>query len=159
MPSTLKTLPPADRQRLMDIAREVSFPQGARLFEEGGHADRFWIIRTGTVALDLHVPGRRGAVIESLGHSQLVGWSWLFAPYVWHLGGEATAPVRAYEFDAPIVRTMCQEDPTSAGTSPSGWEASSPTGCTRHARGSSTCTPRTAAAAPCDPGAPESTQE
>ncbi|MER7348391.1 cyclic nucleotide-binding domain-containing protein [Streptomyces aurantiacus] len=111
MPSTLKALPAADQRRLMDIAREVSFPQGARLFEEGGHADRFWIIRTGTVALDLHVPGRRAAVIETLGHSQLIGWSWLFTPHVWHLGGEATAPVRAYEFDAVAVRAMCQENP------------------------------------------------
>ncbi|MFD0418707.1 cyclic nucleotide-binding domain-containing protein [Streptomyces sp. NPDC127108] len=110
LPSTLKTLPPADRRRLMDIAREVSFPQGARLFEEGGHADRFWIVRTGTVALDLHVPGRRAAVIETLGHGQLVGWSWLFTPCVWHLGGEATTPVRAYEFDASVVRTTSRQD-------------------------------------------------
>ncbi|WP_367325309.1 cyclic nucleotide-binding domain-containing protein [Streptomyces sp. HUAS ZL42] len=99
------------RQRLMGVAREVSFPQGARLFEEGGRADRFWIIRTGTVDLDMHVPGRRAVVIESLGHNQLVGWSWLFAPHTWHLGAEAATPVRAYEFDATAVRDMCQDDP------------------------------------------------
>ncbi|GAA2632194.1 hypothetical protein GCM10010307_25230 [Streptomyces vastus] len=48
----------------MRFAREVSFPQGARLFNEGGRADRFWIIRTGTVDLDMHIPGRRAAVEE-----------------------------------------------------------------------------------------------
>ncbi|MGP4088462.1 Crp/Fnr family transcriptional regulator [Streptomyces sp. KR55] len=109
--SILRALPAEHRQRLMRIPREVMFPQGARLFEEGGRADRFWIIRTGTVALDLHVPGRRAAVIETLGHNELIGWSWLFAPHVWHLGAEATSPVRAYEFDATAVRTMCQDDP------------------------------------------------
>ncbi|MEU8755771.1 cyclic nucleotide-binding domain-containing protein [Streptomyces chartreusis] len=110
-PSMLRALPAEHRQRLMHMAREVSFPEGTRLFEEGDRADRFWIIRTGTVELDMRVPGRRPAVIESLRHNELVGWSWLFTPHVWHLGAEATTPVRAYEFDATTVRTMCREDP------------------------------------------------
>ncbi|OIK03682.1 Crp/Fnr family transcriptional regulator [Streptomyces monashensis] len=103
-------LEPAYRERLMHLAREVSFATGTRLFEEGRRADRFWIVRTGTVALDLRVPGRRAAVIETLGHGELVGWSWHFRPRLWHLGAEATSPVRAWEFDAEAVRTLCAED-------------------------------------------------
>ncbi|MDX2678177.1 cyclic nucleotide-binding domain-containing protein [Streptomyces sp. NY05-11A] len=119
-PSMLRTLSAEHRERLMRGAREVSFPQGTRLFEEGGRADRFWIIRTGTVELDMRVPGRRAAVIETLRHNELVGWSWLFGPRVWHLGAEATTPVRAYEFDATAVRLMCQEDP-AMGQAVSQW--------------------------------------
>jgi CRP-like cAMP-binding protein len=104
-------LPAEHRERLMRIAREASFESGTRLFEEGGHADRFWIVRTGVVALDLHVPGRRAAVVESLGHGELVGWSWHFPPYVWQLGAEVTHPVRAWEFEAETVRAMCADDP------------------------------------------------
>ncbi|MFI0966299.1 cyclic nucleotide-binding domain-containing protein [Streptomyces sp. NPDC021080] len=107
----LRALPAHQQEQLLRLAREVSFPEGTRLFEEGRHADRFWIVRTGTVALDLRVPGRRPAVIEILGHNELVGWSWLFAPHVWHLGAEATSPVRAYEFDAEDVRSLCRDDP------------------------------------------------
>jgi CRP-like cAMP-binding protein len=110
-PNMLRTLPAEQRHQLMRVAREVTIPQAARLFEEGDRADRFWIIRTGTVELDMHVPGRRAAVIETLRHNELVGWSWLFAPHTYHLGAEATTPVRAYEFDATAVRLMCQEDP------------------------------------------------
>ncbi|WP_327714306.1 cyclic nucleotide-binding domain-containing protein [Streptomyces sp. NBC_00490] len=109
--SMQRALPAGHRERLMGIAREVSFPQGARLFEEGARADRFWIIRTGTVDLDIRVPGRRAAVIETLRHNELLGWSWLFTPHLWHLGAEASSPVRAYEFDATVVRAMCQDDP------------------------------------------------
>src|SRR5690606_24954391 len=65
-PSMPRALPAGHRARLMRTAREVSFPQGSRLFEEGGWADRFWVIRTGTVELDMRVPGRRAAVIERL---------------------------------------------------------------------------------------------
>ncbi|MFJ3307846.1 Crp/Fnr family transcriptional regulator [Streptomyces sp. NPDC086549] len=119
-PSMLQALPAEHRQRLMRIAREVSFSQGTRIFEEGGHADRFWIVRTGTVELDMHVPGRKSAVIEMLRPNELVGWSWLFGPHVWHLGAEAATPVRAYEFDAEAVRTMCREDP-ALGSSVAQW--------------------------------------
>ncbi|PWI12922.1 regulator [Streptomyces sp. Act143] len=104
-------LPAEQRERLMDLAREVSFDVGTRLFEEGGRADRFWIVRTGVVALDLRMPGRRPQVIESLGHGELVGWSWHFPPHRWQFGAEVTHTVRAWEFDAVAVREMCAADP------------------------------------------------
>lgn len=110
-PNMLRALPAEYRERLTRAAREVSFAPGTRLFEEGGRADRFWIIRTGRIELDMHVPGRRAAVIENLGHNELVGCSWLFAPHVWHLGAAATTPVRAYEFDAATVLSLCRADP------------------------------------------------
>lgn len=104
-------LPVDHRERLMRLAQAASFDAGTRLFEEGRRADRFWLVHTGTVALDLRVPGRRPAVIETLGHGELVGWSWQFPPYVWHLGAEAVSPVRAWEFDAEAVRALCADDP------------------------------------------------
>ncbi len=59
----------------------------------------------------MRVPGRRAAVIERLGHNELVGWSWLLPPHAWQTGAEATTPVRAYEFDAVAARSMCRDDP------------------------------------------------
>ena len=99
------------REQLVSLAREVSFATDERIFNEGGKADRFWIIHTGTVALDVHVPGRRAAVIETLGAGDLLGWSWLVPPHHWHLGSQAASPVRAYEFDAAEVRELCGNDP------------------------------------------------
>lgn len=104
-------LPKEYRDQLMSLAREVSFAKGERIFNEGGKADRFWIIHTGTVALDLHVPGRRAAVIETLGSGALLGWSWFLPPQHWHLGAEASSPVLAYEFDAAAVRELCGQNP------------------------------------------------
>ncbi|AKL64457.1 MULTISPECIES: cyclic nucleotide-binding domain-containing protein [Streptomyces] len=99
------------RTRLMSVAHEVNFVEGTRIFSEGGPADRFWIVRTGTVTLDVKVPGTKSAVIESLGPGELVGWSWLFRPYTWHFGAEAMTPVRTHEFDAAAVRMMMDADP------------------------------------------------
>ncbi|MGW2634238.1 Crp/Fnr family transcriptional regulator [Streptomyces chattanoogensis] len=107
----LTALPVDGRERLMQLAREVSFPAGTRIFEEHGLADRFWIIRTGSVNLDMQVAGGRSVVVDMLGHGDLVGWSWLVPPYAWRMGAEAFTPVRAYEFDATAVRALCEADP------------------------------------------------
>ncbi|MBB4980364.1 MULTISPECIES: Crp/Fnr family transcriptional regulator [Streptomyces] len=107
----VSTLPPEHRERLMAFAEDVYFDSGHRLFEEQQHADRFWIVKTGAVTLDAKVPGRGQPVIETLHHGELVGLSWLFPPYLCQSGAEAMTPVRAYEFDAPAVRSMCHSDP------------------------------------------------
>ncbi|GAA0425026.1 cyclic nucleotide-binding domain-containing protein [Streptomyces luteireticuli] len=107
----LAALSAGQERQLMDLAHEVSFPVRTRLFEEGGEADRFWIVRTGTVDLDLRVPGRRPAVADSVGPGGLLGWSWLCRPHEWHLGAEAAGPVRAREFEAAAVRDLCRRDP------------------------------------------------
>ncbi|WFB06385.1 cyclic nucleotide-binding domain-containing protein [Streptomyces sp. LX-29] len=110
MSRLLSGLSAEHRARLMELAHDVAFASGARIFEEGGKADRFWIIRTGSVTLDMRVPGRRPAVIETLGPGELLGWSWLFPPGGWHLGAEALSPVRAHEFESEVVRQLCRDD-------------------------------------------------
>ncbi|WP_024756512.1 Crp/Fnr family transcriptional regulator [Streptomyces exfoliatus] len=108
----LTTALSADQQeRLMACGRPVDLPEGTRLFEEGDPAQRFWILRTGTVTLDFAVPGTQPAVIDTVNAGELLGWSWLFAPYRWHFGAEAMTRVRAYEFDALTVRMMMDADP------------------------------------------------
>lgn len=103
-------LPADGRHRLESLARDVSFPAGARIFEEGGRADRFWVIHTGAVTLDLTAPGRRRAEVETLRSGDLLGWSWLFPPFTWHLGAQTQSLVRAQEFDATVVRALCEAD-------------------------------------------------
>ncbi|MER6631187.1 cyclic nucleotide-binding domain-containing protein [Streptomyces sp. NPDC000987] len=107
----LTVLPPPQRQRLMGLAHEVSFPEDARIFEAGGRADRFWVIRSGAVTLDQRVNALQRVTVASLGTGDLLGWSWLFPPYEWDFGAQAFSPVRAYEFDAAAVLRLCEEDP------------------------------------------------
>ncbi|MFG3200961.1 cyclic nucleotide-binding domain-containing protein [Streptomyces sp. NPDC048192] len=107
----LTALPQAQRERLMELAKEVAFPEDTRIFEAGGTADRFWVIRSGAVHLDTQVTARRRVTVASLGAGDLLGWSWLFPPYQWDFGAVAFTDVRAYEFDGPSVLAVCVEDP------------------------------------------------
>ncbi|ANH90134.1 MULTISPECIES: cyclic nucleotide-binding domain-containing protein [unclassified Streptomyces] len=107
----LTALPHKQRERLMEVAREVSFPEDTRIFEAGGTADRFWVIRSGAVHLDQQVTPTRRVTVASLGAGDLLGWSWLFPPYEWDFGAEAFSRVRTYEFDASAVLALSVEDP------------------------------------------------
>jgi CRP-like cAMP-binding protein len=98
-------------ERLAPWGNRSSFHAGARVFSEGGRAERFWLIRDGQVALDIHVPGRGDVLIETLGAGAVLGWSWLFPPYRWHLGATAVAQTLTVEFDAAGVRQLCAGDP------------------------------------------------
>jgi CRP/FNR family transcriptional regulator, cyclic AMP receptor protein len=96
---------------LAEAALDVTFPARYRIFEDGGNATRFWLIQSGHVALDLHVPGEGPVVIETIGMGELLGWSWLLPPFKWAFGAVAASPVEAFEFDAPAVRACCASDP------------------------------------------------
>jgi CRP/FNR family cyclic AMP-dependent transcriptional regulator len=97
---------------LADAAHDVTFPARHRLFEEGESASRFWLIQSGHVDLDLHVPGQGRMKIDTIGIGKLLGWSWLFPPYTWSFGAVAASPVQAFEFDGRAVRARCDTDPS-----------------------------------------------
>ncbi|NUS11505.1 MAG: cyclic nucleotide-binding domain-containing protein [Streptomyces sp.] len=111
MTKRLDAVSDEERGTLMALARPVEFPAGARIFEERGKADHFWLLRDGEVRLELRVPGSAAAVTETLGQGSLLGWSWMFPPHRWHMSAKAVTPVRAWEFDAEEVRGLCEQDP------------------------------------------------
>ena len=107
----LTALPQTQRERLMELAQEVSFAEDSRIFEAGGTADRFWVVRSGAISLDQQVTPQQRVTVATLGAGDLLGWSWLFPPYKWDFGAEAFSAVRAYEFDAAAVLALSVEDP------------------------------------------------
>ena len=98
------------RTRLLAVARETNIPADTVIFEEDEPAERFWIIRSGRVALDFQIPGRGSVIVETIGPGELLGWSWLFEPFHWQLGARTLEPVAAHEFDATTVRGLVEAD-------------------------------------------------
>ena len=99
------------RSVLAAAASDVTFPDRHRLFDDGGNATCFWLIRSGRVILDVHVPGQGRVPVDTIGMGELVGWSWLFPPYQWTFGAVTGSPVEAFEFDAQAVRASFESDP------------------------------------------------
>ena len=107
----LRGMPPGHLDALAAAASDVMYPAGHRIFADGGYAGKFWLIRSGHVAVDLQVPGEGPVVIDTVGIGGLLGWSWLFPPYRWAFGGVCVTAVEAFEFDAAAVRDSCAADP------------------------------------------------
>jgi len=55
------------------------------LFRQGEPANRFYLIESGEIALEAHLPAGGTVVIQTLMTGDVMGWSWLFPPFVWHL--------------------------------------------------------------------------
>jgi len=91
-------------------AVNVHFAAGERLFSEGEPADRFYVVRRGRVAIEVHAP--TGAiVIDTADEGDVVGWSWLLPPYRWMFDARAVEPTSAVAFDAVCLRGKCAADP------------------------------------------------
>lgn len=91
----------------------VRYRAGAAMFHEGEPADRFFVIRSGRVALQVHRPAGGALIIDTAEHGDVVGWSWLVPPYRWRFDGSASEEVRAVAFDATCLRARCDEDPAT----------------------------------------------
>ncbi|MBV8257426.1 MAG: cyclic nucleotide-binding domain-containing protein [Actinobacteria bacterium] len=92
-------------------ASNVGFEAGERLFREGDRADAFFLVRHGLVSLEAYVPNRGPITVETIGPGEIVGWSWLVPPYMWHFTGRAVDDVRAVQFDGACLRRKCDDDP------------------------------------------------
>jgi CRP-like cAMP-binding protein len=101
-----------DRHRtlLASGARPIAAAPGELLAREGETATAFYLIQTGSVALDLHTPGRGVVSILTLGPGEVVGWSWLVPPHRWQFDCRAVDPVQGLAFDAQWLREKCEQD-------------------------------------------------
>lgn len=100
-----------DLDLIAGCATNVRFAAGDLLIEEGGHADTFFLLRTGRVGLEVHVPDGGALIVDTLGPGDVVGWSWLFPPYRWSFDARAVEDARAVAFDGACLRGKCDDDP------------------------------------------------
>ncbi|WP_242418943.1 cyclic nucleotide-binding domain-containing protein, partial [Frankia sp. CpI1-P] len=89
---------------LAGCARHAVFPAGALLLREGDPADTLYLVRQGTVAIEMFVPARGSVPLETVGAGSVVGWSWMFAPYRVHFDARARSLVRADALDGACLR-------------------------------------------------------
>jgi CRP/FNR family cyclic AMP-dependent transcriptional regulator len=106
----LSGLAPADLELVAGCATNVRFEAGAYLFREGDAADTFYAIRHGAAAIEIHVPAHEPVVVETLHDGDLLGWSWLFAPYRWSFDARAVEAIGAIAFDGACLRGKCEAD-------------------------------------------------
>jgi len=101
----------AQVRELASCARLQRFPGGHVVFRGGEEANALYLILTGRVVLEEHVPGKGGIQLESLTGGDLLGLSWLFPDGQWVLDARTAEPTRALALDARCVHARMDGDP------------------------------------------------
>lgn len=92
-------------------ASNVRFETGQIVFREGDEADRFYIVRSGRIALDILVPGHGPVTVETVEQGEIFGWSWMFDPYIRRFNARAVELTRVIAMDGKCLRGKCDRDP------------------------------------------------
>jgi len=109
----LKGLSIQQLEMMSNNAMAVEFPVGKIIFNEGLPAHRFYLILEGEVALE-SANGKQGAkphLVQTIKAGDVIGWSWLFPPYLWNFDARAVKPTKAIIFFATTLREQCEKDP------------------------------------------------
>ncbi|MCI0533619.1 MAG: cyclic nucleotide-binding domain-containing protein [Verrucomicrobiales bacterium] len=80
-------------------ATESRFEAGQIIFSEGEPANRFYLIESGSVALEAHEPADGTFPIQTLEAGEVLGWSWLFPPFTWHFRARVLTPTNVIALD------------------------------------------------------------
>ena len=96
---------------LEEFAREVNFEAGEKILREGEYADRFYLICEGRISLESRSNGGRPMSLHTLGPGDVLGWSWLYAPYEWHFSARAIEPCKTVELNGASLLIRAEEDP------------------------------------------------
>src|SRR5262252_4411231 len=95
---------------LTDCAVARHFNAKQPILREGEFANGFHLIETGKVALESEASFGKSIPIQILGAGDLLGWSWMFPPYVRQFTARAIEPTTTLFFYATILREYCERD-------------------------------------------------
>lgn len=91
--------------------KNAQFKAGAMLFREGAPANDLFVVREGIVAVEISSPKLGPVAIHTVHAGDVLGWSWLIPPYVWHFDGRAVDAVRVTVLDGKCLRGKLEADP------------------------------------------------
>jgi CRP/FNR family transcriptional regulator, cyclic AMP receptor protein len=95
---------------LTDCAVTRHFNTDQIILSQGEFANGFYLIETGKVVLESETGFGQCIPIQTIGPGDLLGWSWMFPPYVWQFTARALEPTMALFFYAAILREYCEKD-------------------------------------------------
>ena len=108
--SFFRDMKPEHLALLAEGAEAVQFKVGDVLLREGEPANRFYLVESGRIALETREAAGGSALVQTLGAGDVLGWSWLFPPFVWHFRARAVEPARAIALSGAHLLVTAERD-------------------------------------------------
>jgi CRP-like cAMP-binding protein len=89
---------------MVSKAEERSYDVGEMLVREGKAAEEFFLVLEGKIALEIGGGDRPGLTVETIEKGEILGWSWLVAPYRWRFDARAAKPTKVIALNAAAAR-------------------------------------------------------
>jgi CRP-like cAMP-binding protein len=80
------------------------------VLREGERAQTFYIIRRGEIAIEVHGAGHAVLLVDTKHDGDIVGLSWLFAPYRLQFDARTTEPCSLAAIEGARLRDMCDHE-------------------------------------------------
>lgn len=96
---------------IAEIGTVTMTERGHFLSQAGKHAETFYVILSGRVAIEMSSGISGPITIENLADGDIVGWSAFQHPYVWKLDALTTEDCTLLTFDAHELRHLCHDHP------------------------------------------------
>jgi CRP-like cAMP-binding protein len=95
---------------LADCGATASFAGGEVLFRQDEEADKFFVILEGRIGVDVSSADRGRVTIQTLEKGEILGWSWLFPPYLWHFNARAMSDTSCIVMDGKCLRSKLEHE-------------------------------------------------
>lgn len=107
--SFFKGLPSKYIDFIVGCTTHKVFKEGEVILKEGEPADKFYLVRSGKVAIYIAQP--QEITIETIGENDILGWSWLIPPYHYRFSAKAVENTRVLALDGKCLREKCEKSP------------------------------------------------
>ena len=106
--SFFKDVPSKHFDFLLGCTSHAVFKAGEVIIKEQEPADKFFLIRSGLVAIYIDNPSR--ITIQTIREGDILGWSWLIPPYRYRFSAKAVENTRALALDGKCLREKCEKN-------------------------------------------------
>ena len=96
---------------LCECSSTVVIKKGQFLFRQGENADKFYVVRNGRISIQMPAIMGPSLEIQTLDKDQVLGWSWLIAPYKWNFQTRAEEDSELLQFDGTAIMARCEQEP------------------------------------------------
>jgi CRP/FNR family cyclic AMP-dependent transcriptional regulator len=108
--SFLAHLSPRVQEKLLALGEAFHYSEGQTIFHEGDPSLYLYIVKSGQVAIDVHIASKGRRSIMTAGPGDLFGWSALVEPRLETASARAVEETEAVGIKGGALMDLCRED-------------------------------------------------
>jgi len=103
-------LPEKYIKHIAGMAIILKFDSDHILFKAGDDADKFYLVIKGKVSIETNAPPKGSITIQTVEDGEILGWSWIVAPYKYRFGAKTLVKSEIIVIDGFELRAECKKD-------------------------------------------------